>query len=557
MIAHDDGATAHVDKSTLPVAGSAPAQLIRLERLEAEPQDAAERFAFALWNAGRKDEAVEFLERQIEMRRVSGGAPSPDIVPDFIIDAHVVPAGSAGGSASATVLPPPVPKRPFILGGAILALAVAAFAWGGIDRIASITGLTGSDEPAPERATVLALAPEAARPAAEETATPLAAAPTQVTAAPAQATLTVSAAAPADTTASTADENTATPAVAATSEPSPAADAPAEPALAAATSTPATDATTTQQPASEATEQPIVATEAPAPAEEPVAPQQAAVAAPSDTGATTEALTDGEAPAEAGGPLVLASTEPTDTPPGTAVTSTGLARLVRTPPADAAPASDAAAAETPDSAPTDESPATVAASDAPLLDHTSTPDEMADLDASDAPPPEPPVEPATASGSGVATSVAAGAATAATVAALAPDAAEAAPEARLPRPRPTTAPRIVASAQPAPKTRVADARVIDEPPPLPGESDTYAPDQGDAYAPPPGKGERLTILGRVPSPVVIYRGHDRYVVLGRTSSAAAIRAEHQRRFRESWRERARNYWRHYPYDPWDEERDGY
>ena len=42
------------------------------------PEDASERFAFALWSAGRKEEAIQFLERQIDLRRETGFYPRPE-----------------------------------------------------------------------------------------------------------------------------------------------------------------------------------------------------------------------------------------------------------------------------------------------------------------------------------------------------------------------------------------------------------------------------------------------------------------------------------------------
>jgi hypothetical protein len=104
---------------------SAPTPPATFERLDAAPQDDAERFAFALWRAGRKQEAVEFLERQIARR---GGDAALRALPTLDI-----------APAPVTFIPRRNSRRPAVAvaGGAVLALAVAVM-WTGVDRIAAL-----------------------------------------------------------------------------------------------------------------------------------------------------------------------------------------------------------------------------------------------------------------------------------------------------------------------------------------------------------------------------------------------------------------------------------
>ena len=120
--------------------GSAPLPPAPVERLAATPEDALERFAFALWAAGRKDEAVEFLERQIARYRpdapgmpATPASPAREAPPELL---DVVP------SPFASIPPPPVPKRPFIL-TAVLAAAIAVV-WIGPENIALPDWLSSS-----------------------------------------------------------------------------------------------------------------------------------------------------------------------------------------------------------------------------------------------------------------------------------------------------------------------------------------------------------------------------------------------------------------------------
>ncbi|MGH6923045.1 MAG: hypothetical protein ACRED5_04675 [Propylenella sp.] len=92
--------------------GKSPMPPAPVERLDAEPEDAMERFAFALWSAGRKEDAVEFLERQIA-REKTGRSPILDVVPSQATDAAHTP------------VPLPLPMRPFVLAGALAATVIA------------------------------------------------------------------------------------------------------------------------------------------------------------------------------------------------------------------------------------------------------------------------------------------------------------------------------------------------------------------------------------------------------------------------------------------------
>lgn len=99
---------------------NAPAPPMTADRLDAVPEDDTERFAFALWHAGRKDEAVEFLERQYARRggdeALRAAAMTLDIAPTPV-----------------TFVPRRRSRRPAIAiaGGAVLAIAVAVV-WTGV-----------------------------------------------------------------------------------------------------------------------------------------------------------------------------------------------------------------------------------------------------------------------------------------------------------------------------------------------------------------------------------------------------------------------------------------
>jgi hypothetical protein len=98
----------------------APTPPVTADRLGAVPEDDTERFAFALWHAGRKDEAVEFLERQFARRggdeALRAAAMTLDIAPTPV-----------------TFVPRKRPRRSAIAlaGGAVLAIAVAVV-WTGV-----------------------------------------------------------------------------------------------------------------------------------------------------------------------------------------------------------------------------------------------------------------------------------------------------------------------------------------------------------------------------------------------------------------------------------------
>jgi hypothetical protein len=134
------------DGANMPIEPPSPAGLIgapeepfgtktgvalRDPRLD-EPEDAAERFAFMLWSEGRKDEAVEFLERQLRHRRkhAPGAVRAADDSRIQTID--VAPDVSVKGKR---LLPPALlkePRRfrtlPIVAGIALVALAGAAVA---------------------------------------------------------------------------------------------------------------------------------------------------------------------------------------------------------------------------------------------------------------------------------------------------------------------------------------------------------------------------------------------------------------------------------------------
>jgi hypothetical protein len=90
---------------------SAPTAPVPVERLAAQPEDAFERFAFTLWNAGRKEEAVELLERQIAKQKAE--------------------------KAAAAAPPLWAISRPLIAVVALVAIA-AGVVWTGYDRIAAL-----------------------------------------------------------------------------------------------------------------------------------------------------------------------------------------------------------------------------------------------------------------------------------------------------------------------------------------------------------------------------------------------------------------------------------
>jgi hypothetical protein len=119
---------------------SAPTPPVPVERLAAQPEDAFERFAFTLWNAGRKEEAVELLERQIAKQKAE--------------------------KAAAAAPPLWAISRPLVAAAALLAIGVGVV-WTGYDRIAALPQWVASfqtlDGDAPA-ATDLAAASEA-RPA--------------------------------------------------------------------------------------------------------------------------------------------------------------------------------------------------------------------------------------------------------------------------------------------------------------------------------------------------------------------------------------------------------
>ncbi len=160
---------------TIPAAG---------DRLSATPEDDVERFAFALWDAGRKDEAVEFLERLAGRSKDDDGSPDAapiildvtpngepddqadapaelDVVPEPIIapappeptalelDEPKVtlasaPPSEAEAAPAATMTPLWALSRPLLVGGSVIAIAVA-FLWGS-DRInAMIDGAPADD----------------------------------------------------------------------------------------------------------------------------------------------------------------------------------------------------------------------------------------------------------------------------------------------------------------------------------------------------------------------------------------------------------------------------
>ena len=152
--------TPRVTRALPAVIDSAPTPPAPVERLDAAPEDASERFAFALWAAGRKDEAVEFLERQIARHKTADAdlpdmhlrdIRSPDMrSPDMRLDLapmHVI-----------AVPRPPIPKRPIVLAAAAIAAAMF-FVWPGVERMAALPDKLGmpqlafwAEEPTPAEA---------------------------------------------------------------------------------------------------------------------------------------------------------------------------------------------------------------------------------------------------------------------------------------------------------------------------------------------------------------------------------------------------------------------
>lgn len=157
--------TPRVTRALPAVIDSAPTPPAPVERLDAAPEDASERFAFALWAAGRKDEAVEFLERQIARHKTADAdlpdmhlrdmhlrdIRSPDMrSPDMRLDLapmHVI-----------AVPRPPIPKRPIVLAAAAIAAAMF-FVWPGAERMAALPDKLGmpqlafwAEEPTPAEA---------------------------------------------------------------------------------------------------------------------------------------------------------------------------------------------------------------------------------------------------------------------------------------------------------------------------------------------------------------------------------------------------------------------
>lgn len=125
-------------KGTLPaVMSDAPQPPAPAERLDMQPEDAHERFAFALWNAGRKDEALAFLEEQIA--RQKGDSAGSKTAPPVTID--VTP------SERPPVPKPPLPLRPFLFGAGALVLAIL-LVWPVFKGVATFGGWSSGPETA-------------------------------------------------------------------------------------------------------------------------------------------------------------------------------------------------------------------------------------------------------------------------------------------------------------------------------------------------------------------------------------------------------------------------
>lgn len=413
---------------------SAPTPPAAFERLDAAPEDDTERFAFALWHAGRKEEAVEFLERQIARR---GGDEALKTLP-MTLDIAPTPV---------TFVPRRRSRRPAIAvgGGAILALAVAVL-WTGGDRLVALPAWIGG-------------------------------AATQADAQSPDASATEPAS---DSLALTADD---------------------ESVERAAGAAPATTGAVV-----------LTASETPPPDElafelsrtvrviETAADGDAPIEAPADAAVDTAEM-------QAAAPETAPETAPTPSPHPPA--ATGLARLpaAEEAAAPAPPVADVAAAE---AAPGPLPPASEVAASGPPAEADAEPVQLAEAA---------PVAPAALDGAPEETG-------AVTLAALADAVID---EVRLPRPRPEPSPETIAAVtRPGAPTRdpyyvvPEPDYVVPEPPyaaaPPPAAPGPYVPAAPPSYAgaprtvpyaPPPSyrsaTGGRLTILGRVGRPPVIYR----------------------------------------------------
>ena len=147
---HDE--TAPVFLPALPK--YAPATPSKAEPLQEAPEDDTERFAFALWNAGRKDEAVDFLQRIIARGRSTPASKArPIMVDPPVLDVtaneepiepeiRVVPVAPEVRAPTQDEATPQSSKpplwaisRPLVAGGALAAIAALVFFNG--DRIAA------------------------------------------------------------------------------------------------------------------------------------------------------------------------------------------------------------------------------------------------------------------------------------------------------------------------------------------------------------------------------------------------------------------------------------
>ena len=131
--ADKDNRSEETGAGNLPaVTAGAPKPPAPVERLDAQPEDVQERFAFALWNAGRKEEAVAFLEEQIARQKADATT-----VPPVIIDM----------SPSERPAPPrpPLPLRPFVFGATALAVAIL-LAWPLFKGVATFGGWSDGTE---------------------------------------------------------------------------------------------------------------------------------------------------------------------------------------------------------------------------------------------------------------------------------------------------------------------------------------------------------------------------------------------------------------------------
>ncbi len=181
------------------------------DRLDAMPEDDVERFAFALWDAGRKDEAVEFLER-LAARGKDDGVPDDapiivDVTPNAEPDDHAdtpaaldvvpepvvthaapeptapeldepkvtlasTPPSEAEAAPATTMTPLWALSRPLFVGGSVIAIAVA-FLWGS-DRINAMIDGAPAEDATPEIALAVQPAemPEQSARTTVEAATP-------------------------------------------------------------------------------------------------------------------------------------------------------------------------------------------------------------------------------------------------------------------------------------------------------------------------------------------------------------------------------------------------